>query len=453
MKQFSGQTISLAVDQHLIKHIVDCHGNILLLGLQWFALIGSNPSKEARRLATSLRSTHYLLPSGVLRVVGCVRVAPLSRGWRRDVADGTQVKTNFGVARKQSNATRVFYSLAHNFAQAHPVGAFAVILPLTQGADWLLASNNGYVLCQTDRGFSNPIALNEALEQLRLRYPNIETKWLNANWQQELPDWAQVNVKLSEQLRNVGGANAWLKTLLLILVITSLVFIGCADFFKSKWQAYVGLGTEFSQGSLVAELHPGHAKGLTVQTVDRAASLAGLVETFEVLPINPAGWQLQSIRCHSMATQWVCDASYQRLDSAARNQGLLKVKPNFAEIVFKPLNQAIMKWSQHRPTMDMPAQIQNSDVKLSPATITWIDTLQEISTAFNFVELSMPNQLVLATRSRQIRIRGPLRSWQLLSRLSVPVSWQEVSVSVDLGAQPSLSLSALILSLEGTIFE
>ena len=103
--------------------------------------------------------------------------------------------------------------------------------------------------------------------------------------------------------------------------------------------------------------------------------------------------------------------------------------------------------------MDMPAQLQNSDVKQSPATITWVDTLQEISTAFNFVELSMPNQLVLAPRSRQIRIRGPLRSWQLLTRLSVPVSWQEVSVSVDLGAQPSLSLSALILSLEGTIFE
>jgi|GEM_PF-1613532 len=425
------------VASHMTYEVVNSSGAKLLLGLQWFALIGSRPEVTAQKIAKALKSTHYVLLSDSSRVAGCIKYSSRQKGRLKNLAG--QTKTKF-----------VAYSVAALFATSHRQGAHACIFSQPDNGFWLVASNDGHVLCNTDRFFCNRSLIEQELEQIRNRYPALTLVVLEQGWERALPVWLRAQPSKD--------------TILLALRYSRrqiFIVFGCCSLML--WIILVGYRSDLSRSARLST-----DQGLAIDSavgsirenatdpmveVDTGESLHTVVSTIGGLPVIRGGWKLHDIECFPTELIWQCRARYQRLHAQARNSSLTFPELDGVDLQYLPLNEALLVWSTKRLTRQVLANYPNG-------SNAWMTSLQELEPAFASITVS-PTVLTSSFSSKsaprfyQVRLTGPLRAVLLLDRLKhIPIRWASLVVIVEpnLNQPPATKGSALTLELQGDLY-
>jgi len=136
----------------LAKTVVvrNAFGQPVIFGMDWTAVVGGQPLKLARKHARLVRATHYVLIGAPAMTVGSVQLE------RQYFAQSCGI-----------------YSAAALFSVAYPSSAVACLVRFEEGGCWMVASHSGSIISATDRWFVDSQAALEALDAIRVRFPNL----------------------------------------------------------------------------------------------------------------------------------------------------------------------------------------------------------------------------------------------------------------------------------------
>ena len=404
--------------------VLHCQGYYLSLGLTWFALVGSNPRKSIYQLARSLQATHFVLAGSGARVAACGRL--------------TRHKQ---VAFVGNNKIR-HYSLAALFAVAHPDGARACLLPDSEGGSWLIASNEGHVLCSTDRYFPSRHAVEQAIADIQIRYPSLILITLGPEWEEHLPGWLTGSPPESAALKPIPRWRVLSLGALVLFVGT--VLVGTSLLWLMSNQARSRLDSNVA-GPTDSWGHIQTNSTLPQPVVDKSGSLWSSIQGWATLPVQKEGWRLQSIECRTVEAAWQCEARYQRYLPWARRQHLEQLNLSNPVLSFDNMRQAVLHWTSPRAVEELVPD---------PSTATyWLDQLQDIESGFELLELG-PADTRIQHKMRTLHLRGPLRSALLINKVTAPITWQRVSISHRAlpPGQAGVTRSAVEFVAEGDIY-
>ena len=411
-------------------------GQPLIFGMNWGAVVGGQPMKLARKRARRLRATHYLVTGTPATVAGCVQLE----------------KQYF------AQASGIF-SAAALFSTAYPVGALACLVRFEEGGCWLVAAHAGSILAQTDRWFANLQAAQEALEPLRLRFPNLQVHQELATSSGALPVWLSEKCSESARLRvsQVAGSSLGVRTLLVAgLVVTAALaqWLYRAPAFDSHVRDENPTQRWFDVLNHYALQHPVHG----------FADLNRVLADWRRVPFDPTGWKLVQVQCEPVSFDWSCAAQYRRQHRFALNRHLEAVKPAAWTLHAVALDRASLVWSvsQAAYSLDLTQDTLQPD---------WMHTLQTLSPLFEHIQLGLAAKLLLTApldtqgqpialpvalpnwQKRSLVFKGPLRSVIALQKLQMPVRWRSATLEVGNLSGQALTRSALVVQLIGDMFE
>lgn len=417
-------------------------GEEVVFGLDWSALVGGEPLALGRRRARALRATHYLVLNELAAVVGCGIVHQVDRRSRRI---------------RQSRG-KTLYSAAAMFAQAHSEGVFAAVYSMQDKGYWLIASNAGLVLAQTDRWYANLDEVEAVLSGLKARFPNLQISRAMSLVETSPPDWILNNLILKTRVQSItaSGQRA-LVIVSAILLICGLIWLWTAKSIDSSEQAPVE-----NPEALWRQVYENFVKNHPVHHPDH---LFRVMNAWQVAPLSPDGWRLKQIMCESAQMDWHCAARYQRFNMLARSDRLEAARPEGWRAEFIDLDHGILRWQ----VIDAASLFQ--PVSMTAPMKSWLSYLQNVSPVFESIQigtgttisLSAPvgrhgvilekPSLIKPLKRRSISIKGPLRSMTALKGFPVPVRWRGMQLDIGSPSGQGIRRSELTVSLTGEIFE
>jgi hypothetical protein len=421
----------------LAKTVVvrNAFGQPVIFGMDWTAVVGGQPLKLARKRARLMRATHYLLTGAPAMTVGCVQLE------RQYFAQSCGI-----------------YSAETLFAVAYPSAAVACLVRFEEGC-WMVASHSGSIISDTDRWFADAAAALDALNTIRLRFPNLVVYEELVASSAQLPVW--LNDKCSEQARmsayqtaRLGGKSR----------VVALALIGATG----VWLNLVQQSSE--EGTAVTQTNPGQrwldTMGRYAQQhpVHGFADLMRVMAAWRRVPFDPAGWQLLRVQCEPVLSDWSCAAHYRRQHRFALNQHLVAVKPGDWEFHAVALDRATLTWSLLQAGQPL-------DFSHEPLRVDWMTSLQRLSPLFEHIQLGLAAKLPMHApmdsqgrvlerpaglpnwHQRSLALKGPLRAMTALQELTAPIRWRSATLEVGNISGQELTRSALVVQLIGDLFE
>lgn len=412
-------------------------GRTLAFGLRWFALIGSNTPALARSRGRRLRASHYVVGGAPAAMAGYGRLKPPRQGgWRASRAP--------------------VHAAAQLFALLYPDGGHCVV-PLPNGAHWLVAAQRGTVLSQTDRVYASRDEALREQQQLLAQRPALPARQADAVWaalQQAADPASRLNALPSR----------WAE-----LPLALRLFLACAGLAGAApplWNALQAQGSAlFAAADDAAEdaaaLQDPVLALLQTTAAHRPSELARLLASVGRLPIQVRGWALTRAQCLAQPRRWACSASYVRTHAYATNQALHASRPAGWDLSFQPMEAATLSWRlASRPVWlaDLPLPTgEQVDTQL-------VTALQRLLPAFSAVVLAAPAALPLsapaaaappgrAVRHRTLVLRGPLRSLALLPDTISTARWSRLALEIQPQPRPALAASTLVAELHGELYE
>ena len=422
----------------LAKTVVvrNAFGQPVIFGMDWTAVVGGQPLKLARKRARLMRATHYLLTGAPAMTVGCVQLE------RQYFAQSCGI-----------------YSAATLFAVAYPSAAVACLVRFEEGGCWMVASHSGSIISDTDRWFADAAAALDALNTIRLRFPNLVVYEELVASSAQMPVW--LNDKCSEQARVSAYQTARLGGKSRVVVMALIGATGV-------WLNLVQQSSE--EGTAVTQTNPGQrwldAMGRYAQQhpVHGFADLMRVMAAWRRVPFDPAGWQLLRVQCEPVLSDWSCAAHYRRQHRFALNQHLVAVKPGDWEFHAMALDRATLTWS-------LPQAGQPLDFSQKPLRVDWMTSLQRLSPLFEHIQLGLAAKLPMHApvdsqgrvlerpaslpnwHQRSLALKGPLRAMTALQELTAPIRWRSATLEVGNISGQELTRSALVVQLIGDLFE
>lgn len=408
---------------------------VLVFGMDWAAMMGSDPHGESLRRARSARATHCVAASGQAAVAGWARLPRELRGQR-------------------------LHAAALAYAGLHPRGASAGILALPGGRAWLVAAQAGSVLPGGDRLCADADEAMRLRAALAARHPGLEPVPL------ELADLA-AGLAPANALAELGGR--WRGLPLPVRVAPLLLAAAYAV------QHGPALWRDLSAGRQAApRVDPlsawqqalGRAAGaLPVHTEQDAAAVLGSLRR---LPLALRGWSLRRAACDAAPGGWSCSASYLRAARTASNDGLARALPPGWQASFRPLDEAVLAWR-------VPAGGAGLDPAQAPSArqtdIAYASRLQALQPAFARIGLGQAQPIAVPApgddrgaplprpaglpelQSRPLSVQGPLRSFALLARQLPPGAWRQLALEISPDQPARLASSRLVARLQGVLYE
>ena len=422
----------------LAKTVVvrNAFGQPVIFGMDWTAVVGGQPLKLARKRARLMRATHYLLTGAPAMTVGCVQLE------RQYFAQSCGI-----------------YSAATLFAVAYPSAAVACLVRFEEGGCWMVASHSGSIISDTDRWFADAAAALDALNTIRLRFPNLVVYEELVASSAQMPVW--LNDKCSEQARVSAYQTARLGGKSRVVVMALIGATGV-------WLNLVQQSSE--EGTAVTQTNPGQrwldTMGRYAQQhpVHGFADLMRVMAAWRRVPFDPAGWQLLRVQCEPVLSDWSCAAHYRRQHRFALNQHLVAVKPGDWEFHAMALDRATLTWS-------LPQAGQPLDFSQKPLRVDWMTSLQRLSPLFEHIQLGLAAKLPMHApmdsqgrvlerpaglpnwHQRSLALKGPLRAMTALQELTAPIRWRSATLEVGNISGQELTRSALVVQLIGDLFE
>jgi hypothetical protein len=432
------ERLTVAESQPLAKTVVvrNSFGQPVVFGMDWTAIVGGQPLKQARKHARLVRATHFLLIGAPAMTVGCAQLE------KKYFAQSCRI-----------------YSAAALFSVAYPNAAVACLVRFEEGGCWMVASHSGSIMSETDRWFVDAQAALGALHKIRLRFPNLVVYEGLIASSTQLPAW--LNDKCSEQARVLVHQTARVGLKLLAALLAPLVVVGL----------WVSWFDERSERDAAVRLVNPSQRWLDTMThysqqhpVHDFSDLMQVMAAWRRVPFDPAGWQLLQVQCEPVSVNWSCAAHYRRRNRFALNQHLEAVKPGGWEFHAVALDRATLTWGLLKAAQPL-------NFSQAPAHVDWMTSLQRLSPLFEHIQLGLSTRLFMNVpldpqgrpleqpaglptwHQRSLALKGPLRALTALQELTVPVRWRSATLEVGNISGQELTRSALVVQLIGDLFE
>lgn len=415
-------------------------GVSLVLGLEWFPLLGEHLQSQAKALARRRRASHYVIATGGAASVGLLRA---TAGRRKRV--------------RACSAAAVFAAL-------HPVGTVAAMLPLQDGRQWLVAVHEGAVMTRADQLHDGHASASDTIALLRDAYPGLVVR-------DEGHDSSALLDALFKSARDLGGLQRvpWLAPRRAMVLLAAALALAGALAIPSVRQRLPGFEkpVDVSMVDPVAAWQAAVAASARPHSVHGVAGLRAVLDSLYAVPVFMAGWQLAGLECRPGNGQWQCHANYRR-EGAGDNQGLIDTAlPEWA-LSFDPMEGAVAAWA-----VALPGQ-RLTDVHLHGAArneARLFSTLQAMLPAFADFRLDAPQPLPVAApldaqqrpvprptgiagyQRRAVHLQAPLRSLSVLLPETMHMSWERIAVQLAAVDEPTLRSSSLRVSLSGVLYE
>lgn len=415
-------------------------GVSLVLGLEWFPLLGEHLQSQAQALARRRRASHYVIAMGGAASVGLLRVA--------------------AGRRKRVRAC----SAAAVFAALHPVGTVAAVLPLQDGRQWLVAVHEGAVMTRADQLHDGHASANDTITLLRDAYPGLVVR-------EEGHDSSGLLDTLFKSARDLGGLQrvSWFTLRQAVWLVTVALVLTGALAATPVRQLLPGFDkpADVSPIDPVAAWRAAVAASAQSHSVHGVAGLQSVLDSLYAVPVFLAGWQLAGLECRPGTGQWQCHAKYRR-EASGDNQSLIDAALPEWTLSFDPMEGATAAW-----VVALPSQ-RLSDVHLHGAALNearLFSALQAMLPAFAEFRLDAPQPLPVAApldaqqqpvprpsgvasyQRRAVHLQAPLRSLSVLLPETMHMSWGHIAVQLSTVDQPTLRSSSLRVSLSGVLYE
>ncbi|MEI8401616.1 MAG: hypothetical protein WCG12_12500 [Alcaligenaceae bacterium] len=411
-------------------------GQPLIFGMDWTAIVGGQPLKLARKHVRLVGATHYLLVGAPATTVGCVQL------------EKQYFAQSCGI-----------YSAAALFSVAYPSAAVACLVRFEEGGSWMVASHSGSIVSETDRWFVNTQAAVDALNDIRVRFPNLVVHEQLIASSTQLPAW--LNEKCSEQARVLSQQTAreGIKTRAAALAL--IIFLGVWIHWFYQRPAHDDTLTQVQPTQRWADAMVHYAQQ---HPMHRFSDLLQVMTAWRRVPFDPVGWQLLRVQCEPVLLDWSCAAHYRRRHRFALNQHLEAVKPAEWDFHAVALDRATLTWS-------LSHAAQPLDLTLEPVRVDWMSSLQRLSPLFEHIQLGLAAKLSIHApldsqgrplerpaglpnwHQRSLALKGPLRALSALQELTTPVRWRSATLEVGNISGQELTRSVLVVQLIGDLFE
>jgi hypothetical protein len=302
----------------------------------------------------------------------------------------------------------------------------------------LVACIEGRLVSQTDRWFEDLATAKEALEPLLQLHPDMQVQFdewhgLADGSLEQAPAFLQDASQPTRFVRLSGRH------------ITPLLGFGLLGLIGVTVLA-MGWRAQPSQPTPVAD-RAANAKTVTTPMVHANRDLVDILQSWQRLPIDPAGWLLQTIDCQVRDSGMACRAQYRRRQTEAHNEGLKQHQPE--------------GWSMTADSLEQASLIRNYPLNRATwrpnAALGWHDgvtVLQRFSDQVAHLSVSDQPQLATFVPERTVEgwtlmIRLPLREVARLDALRLPVRWRQVNLHMVQGAAIDARHGHLMLELTG----
>ena len=355
-------------------------------------------------------------------------------------------------------------SAAVAFASQHSQGTHALCLEVLGIGVWLVAASDGSLLSDTDRWFDTLEQAQGCLQALRERHERLVI--MTGQWNpeasdpgQEPPDFLQASlVKHCKFARLPSVHTHWLWWVFLILGA------GVGAVFAYQYLLANDQSIPAGDGAFV----PRAVQPPSVP-VHRNEALPALLEDWHRLPIDPAGWLLQSVACRIDLDRAFCAASYRRRDPGAHNEGLAHHEP--AGWRFEPdsLDQAFFKRTIAMPVQPLLPHMRTSTTfglaqlqRLSPEVaglavghVNQVPVTAPVKAQIDATDsaFDLADQRVERLSLRTVSLRLALRQAERIKDLNLPLRWRQADLSLIHGAQVDQLHGYLMLNLQGEWLE
>ena len=411
-------------------------GQPIIFGMNWTAIVGGQAHRLARKRARLLRATHYLFTGAPASTVGCVQLD----------------KQYFAQSGR-------IYSAAALFSTTYPVAAVACLVPFEEGGCWMVAAHAGAILSQTDRWFADVTAAQLAVEQLRIRFPNLQVHQCVTASANALPAW--VNESCAEHTRLLTNQSARVGVGVRVLLVLCLVLAIVFGTWLFKRPAHELTVVDQSPTQRWLESLNNHAMQLSVHSF---SSLTRLLNDWRRTPFGPNGWQLLRVQCEPVSFEWSCAAQYRRKHRFALNEHLEAVKPADWTLRSIELDRAALTWVVAQAAT--PLELTRLAVP-----IDWMTALQRLTPLFEHIQIGIPSQIHIAApldgqgmpiarpnglptlQKRSLSVKGPLRSVTAFQHFPMPIRWRSATLDVGVVSGQDLSRSLLVVQLIGEMYE
>jgi len=414
----------------------------IVFGLDWSPLVGGIPAKLGRRRARSLQATHFLVSGSLAAVVGC----------------GIIKKTHVANHGAQADRFKTLHSAAAIFALAHLEGVVANVSFISKKGYWLVATNAGLVLAQTDCWYACLEDVDAALSVLKARFPNIQILKSTTLDEDNLPDWLSRSFSSKSVLQKLSDKrNITLRALCLSLVVGGIAWTLLGTTSEPVKHVPEENGNVLWQQAYdaFAAMHPVH----------HPEQLLTVMHAWHQAPLAPGGWKLKQIVCEPSQMDWHCAARYQRVKRLALSEHLDAAKPDGWGAEFIDLEHGLLRWQ----VLGVASPFQ--PVATSMPLKNWLSYLQSVAPVFESIQIGTGTSINFAApfnrqgiaferpphikplTRRHIAIKGPLRSMSALKGFPVPVRWRGLQLELGAPVGQGISRSELTVSLMGEVFE
>lgn len=414
----------------------------LVFGLDWFAVLGAQVSREAKRIARQYKASHMVVCGDDAGSVGLAAFKTRRKG------------------------APVLHSAAQLLAQRFTSGTVAMVLQLDGEQWWVVAIHEGAVVARTDQLCASAQEAAGAMQQLRQAYSALTVlgETTPAPSLSELAKGVLSSAELRRAGRQLPGL-PWPIQGLLIALVLAVFLPGLAD-----WLAVLD---EPPHGDAVP-VSPDEAWRATLHEVAASHWVHGvpgtqqILQSFHDLPVRLKGWGLSVAECLADQSRWNCSADYERASVGASNDGLIaEARPEW-NVSFTPLNKARVQWTLiaqgtggHHATLNTTRQNERD----------LFSRLQAIEPAMVSVAIGPSKPVPVAAptdmsgqalprphgmqglRTRAVEIRSPIRSASLLLPDCEAMGWQRIALRLDPTVHPSLINSRINITFQGVLYE
>jgi len=340
------------------------------------------------------------------------------------------------------------HSAAVEFANQHPTGTHLLSVRHPDGRQWITGSHNGHVISQTDRWLGDDLQAEALILELQQRFNDLCIDRIELPEQPDLPlssslPWLGLDAKKISRLRRVPGSGKPYKSFVFGILVTLLIlmWIGYHSFFKAFFQANQEL-----------EKTPVDASDELVSTLPffemhTPESLMGLLSRFDPVPVDPPGWQLQSIDCNIAVKQSHCEARYRRVSRQSDNSQLAQFAPPGWSIGLLGLDETLL-------TITIPIGTYAIQSPQGVRGMQWMIDLQRHTQQTPFIDLGQTQTIERMghrVRVRSIAVRVPVRQKNRLADWQLPVRWSTVRLEVLPQTILDSHSGSLMLSLKGEL--
>ena len=392
----------------------------LVVGLHWFAVVGSHATALARLRARQTGATHFVVGGARGLACGCLR---LTRG--------------HGLMRGARPA-RILISAAQAFAHLAQGQPRAGLACLPDGRWWMIAAQDGAVLTRADRIYASRSEAETALHALCVRHPLLV-----------VGDAAALYLQASRQIvpaARMQPVRRWHPVPVLCAVATAG---GVA------W-ATLG-GASHADPSSVAVRGPAQPPPIeSGPRIQDGQTLPDALASLSRLPLGVQGWRLELARClwQPGTPAWDCDARYRRVAAEATSTQFMQRRPPGWTLTFPSLDQADLGWRVSGREMHVMAPAATR-VDVAQAPLSALSMLQMHRAALARLQVSapQPQRAGAGAQRRAVALQGPLRIVSAMPWPRLQAHWQRLSMRVDLGSPSQGASSPLLVDLDGDVYE